>query len=251
MTDSTPWHEDDEFWHTFGPILFTEARIGSAAEQVEQALALLNVGPGAAILDLCCGVGRHSLELARRGFRVTGVDRSAAYLDTAKGRAASEGLSIEFVLEDMRRFRRPGAFDAVINLFTSFGYFEDQADDRMVLENVHASLKPGGTFVADVVGKEVLARIFRERDWQEFDDGTILLEERRVERNWSWIENRWIVLKDAQRREFRLSHRLYSAAELVALLESCGFSTVNVYGHLSGIPYDQNAKRLVAVARKA
>ena len=117
------------------------------------------------------------------------------------------------------------------------------------MANVHRSLKPGGKFVIDVMGKEVLASVFRERDWRE-EDGALILEERKVSNDWSWIENRWILFKDGKRYENRLSLRLYSAAELETLLKSCGFASVNIYGDFTGTPYDHNARRLVVVASK-
>jgi SAM-dependent methyltransferase len=248
-TKKQSWHEQDRFWETFAPILFTTERISAANEEVEQLISLLNLQPGLMICDLCCGVGRHSLELARRQFEVTGVDRTGKYLRKAKTKAKAEGLNIEFVQEDIRSFCWPASFDVVINLFTSFGYFEDAADDKQVLENVYKSLKDGGKLLIDIVGKEVLARIFQERDWRE-EDGVIILEERKLGDNWSSIDNRWIIVKDGKQHEHRFSLRLYSAAQLNELLKRCGFGQVEVYGDLSGSAYDQTAKRLVVVAHK-
>ena len=124
--------------------------------------------------------------------------------------------------------------------------FEEPTDDRRVVENVYSSLRPGGVFLVDVMGKEVLARIFRERDWYEID-GIIHLAERKVSRNWSWMENRWILLRGSQRIERRLSHRLYAATELTALLSGAGFGRVATYGDFTDSPYDHTARRLVAV----
>jgi SAM-dependent methyltransferase len=249
MQKGKAWHEQDEFWETVAPILFGPRRWADTPAEVEKVVSLLGIGPGAHILDLCCGVGRHSLELARRGFRVTGVDRTRLYLDRASEQAKEEGLKIEFVQDDMRTFCRPDAFDVVINLFTSFSYFEDPEEDRQVLLNVYRSLKPGGVFLLEMMGKEILARIFRERDWRE-EDGVLILEERKISQNWSWIENRWIIIKGNHRTELRLSHRLYSAVELTSLLTGCGFAHVDAYGDLAGSAYDHMAKRLVIVARK-
>lgn len=249
MNDKTPWHEQNEFWEAMAPFLFTEKHWANAAAEVDQVLILLGARQGAKILDLCCGPGRHSLELARRGLSVTGVDRTAAYLDRARKAAKREKLTIEFIREDMRDFCRPEAFDGAVNLYTSFGYFEDPGNDERVLMNVCQSLRDNGTFVIEMMGKEVLAGIFRERDWREVN-GTILIEERKISKDWSWIQNRWIVIDGAARKEFVVTHRLYSAAEIMALLKECGFGSVDVYGDLYGGPYDHTADRLVVVARK-
>jgi len=247
--EDLPWHEQDTFWDTVAPTLFTQQRWEDAPAEVEQVVSLLGIDPGAHVLDLCCGVGRHSLELARRGFQVTGVDRTRLYLDRASKQAEAEGLKVEFVQSDMRDFCRPDAFDAVVNMFTSFGYFEDPEDDRQVALNVCRSLRSGGVFLIDMMGKEILARIFRERDWYE-ENGMLILEERKITRNWSWMENHWIMFKDNNRAELRLSQRLYSAVELASLLTECGFVHIDAYGDLEGRAYDHLARRLVIVAHK-
>ena len=194
------WHSDDDFWKTYAPIMFNEQRWAGTPAEVDSLLKLLAPAPRGAILDLCCGPGRHSLELARRGYAVVGVDRTAAYIAEAKQRAKTDHLSIEFVKQDMRRFCRPGAFDAAINMFTAFGYFKNQQDDRRVLLNLHQSLKPGGTLLLEMMGKEILCRNFRERDWRE-EKGVMLLEERKLSQGWGWIDSRWILIKGTKRKE--------------------------------------------------
>ncbi|MBI4317105.1 MAG: class I SAM-dependent methyltransferase [Chloroflexi bacterium] len=216
---------------------------------MERIVSLVGLQAGARVLDLCCGVGRHSLEFARRGFCVTAVDKTRAFLARAGSDAEAAGLEVAFVHDDMRAFCQPDTFDVAVNLLTSFGYFEDPEDDRRVVRNVYNSLKSGGVFVIELMGKEVLARVFQERDWNEHD-GMLMLAERRVSRNWSWLENRWITIKGHTRTELRYSHRIYSAAELVSLLTGCGFSRVDVAGDLSGSPYDHTSKRLVVVGRR-
>jgi SAM-dependent methyltransferase len=156
---------------------------------------------------------------------------------------------VEFLQEDMRNFCRPETYDAALNLYTSFGYFENPEEDRQVLKNVYSSLKKGGKLVIDVMGKEVLARIFRERDWHE-EDGIIFLEERKLSNGWSRIQNRWIMIKGEERKEFTFSLRLYSGEELSLLLSESGFNSVELFGDLSRMPYDHTAKRLVALAIK-
>jgi SAM-dependent methyltransferase len=249
METIKPWHEDDTFWETFSTEMFTPKRWETVPVEIDQIIALSGFQAGAKILDLCCGPGRHSLELARRGFYVTGVDRTPAYLNEANHRAQAEGLAVEFVRQDMRQYCQYDRFDGVINMFTAFGYFEDQEDDRKVLANVFCSLKSGGVLILDVMGKEILARVFCERNWEEHD-GVFFLQERKVTQEWSWMENRWILFKDQHRYEYKIGQRLYSAAELSELLTECGFNDVKIYGDLASSPYDHQAKRLVAVARK-
>jgi hypothetical protein len=103
----------------------------------------------------------------------------------------------------------------------------------------------------EMMGKEVLARVFLPRDWQELADGTLFLQERAVDQDWTWMENRWILIKDGQRLEYTVGHRLYDGAGLRALLLDAGFESVALHGGLDGAPYDTSAQRLVAVAHKA
>jgi SAM-dependent methyltransferase len=149
----------------------------------------------------------------------------------------------------MREFCRPGSFDAAINMFTSFGYFQDRRDDQRVARNLARSLGPKGVLVIETMGREVLARIFRPRDWYE-QSGYLVLEERKVSPDWSRIESRWILIKGKTRQEFTFSLRLYSAGEIKGLLKGAGFRRVEVFGGLSGAPYDHQANRLVIVAKK-
>jgi SAM-dependent methyltransferase len=244
------WYNDDSFWTAFEGYMFSAQRLGAAKTEVEQMIALLGLQPGARVLDLCCGPGRHSLEFARRGYAVTGVDRTRAYLDKARAGAAQENLACEFIESDMREFSRPAAFDAAINFFTALGYFEDPADDLKVARNLCDSLKPGGRLLVDVNGKENLARKFSERGWSRLEDGTLLLEERELLDGWRRIKNRWIRISGTERREATLVLRLYSGSELAALLEQAGFPQVALYGSLAATQYDQNAQRLIAVATK-
>lgn len=250
MRQSKPWHEDDSFWETWGPWMFSTKRIADAVDEIDKVSKLLAISQKDLILDLCCGIGRHSLELARRGYQVTGVDRTKKYLDEARKQAKEEGLDIEFVQGDMRFFSRPDTFDIAISMFTSFSYFEDPQEDKRVVKNVFESLRTGGRFIIQTHGKETLAKIFRERDWNENEDGVIVLEERKVSRNWSWMENRWIMLKGNERIENKITHRLYAASEIARLLRDCDFKRVNVYGDLEGNPYDHTARQLVAVGYK-
>src|SRR5436190_373604 len=111
--ESPMWFENESFWRDCYGFLFPDESFRVAPEQVDRALALTGVH-GGWVLDLCCGPGRHAVPLAKKGFRVTGVDRSPFLLDEAKTRAVEADVDVEFVLEDMRSFSRPSAFDVVV-----------------------------------------------------------------------------------------------------------------------------------------
>jgi SAM-dependent methyltransferase len=250
MKIETPWYDDDAFWEAFQPFMFPDELLKRTPAEIDGLESLLHLQSPATILDLGCGVGRHSLELARRGYCLTALDRTAVYLNKTRQDAAAERLTIEIVHGDMRDFVRPGAFDFVINLTTSgLSYFPDFDSDRRVVSNVFASLKPGGRFVVHTKGKEVLARVFQPRDWMEID-GTYFLQQRHVTDNWSWMVNRWILIRHGEVSEYEISHRLYAGAELCRLMTDCGFSQAVAYGDFRGRPYDSAAPDLVVVATK-
>lgn len=249
-TGGSAWYEDDSFWQAASASLFGDEAWLTAASDAGQLLALLDLDEGASVLDLGCGPGRYSIPLAGLGCSVTGVDRTAHYLDEARERAETAGLEVDFVEADMREFRRPEAFDAAISMLTSFGYFEDPADDLQVLGNVLDSLKPGGLLLIDTIGKEILGRIFQSRDWKRVGDELWLFERRPV-RAWSWMENTWTRIRDGVTEEYEIGHRLFSAVELARLAQAAGFAETAAYGDLESAPYDENADRLVVLARKA
>jgi SAM-dependent methyltransferase len=242
------WYTDDTFWRDFYPFMFSEERVAIADEQAAQVLALAGTH-GGAVLDLCCGPGRHCVALARRGWKVTGVDRSAYLLAKARERAGAAGVPVEFVEEDMRDFRRPASFDLVCNLFTSFGYFDDPEEDLLVLRNVRESLKPGGAFVIDVISKERLARVWKDSICTDLADGSVLIQRPQVRDDWTRIRNDWTLIKDGAVRHHRFEHTIYSGRELKDRLLQSGFQQVDLFGDLAGAPYGLDAARLVAVAR--
>ena len=244
------WFDDDAFWRELYPYMFPPERFAAAPEQVDQVLKLTGF-PGGAVLDLCCGPGRHAVEFARHGSRVTGVDRTPFLLDRARERALEAGVDVEWVLEDMRQFVRPASYDLICSLFTSFGYFAEDADERTVLRNTCESLRPGGVFVIDVISKEKVARSWKDAFTSEFPDGARLMQIPKVMDGWSRLRNEWILVKDGTARTFSFEHWLYSGRELEDRLRASGFADVKLFGSLEGSPYDIDASRLVIVARKA
>lgn len=167
----------------------------------------------------------------------------------AKSRAELEKLDIEWVQEDMRSFVRPNEFDLAISLFTSFGYFGDE-ENLKVLRNAFRSLAPGGFFIIDVMGKEITARGFAASSVNKHPDGSIWVQSREVIDDWYRIRTRWFLIRDQKVIEVSFDTALYSGRELADLLKRAGFEQVKLFGSLQGIPYDLKAQRLVAVAQK-
>jgi SAM-dependent methyltransferase len=244
------WFADESIWKDLYPFHFPESAFAAADEQMEKILRLTDLG-GGKVLDLCCGPGRHTVALAKRGFTVTAVDRSSFLLQHARARAGQANLSVEFVLEDMRRFSRPATFDLIINFFTSFGYFDDQADDFRVLELVRKNLRPGGVFVLEMVSKERLARLFQATTSTELPNGDLLFERHEIVDDWTRVRNRWTLIRAGTTRTFDFTHRIYSGQEMKDLLTKAGLADVRLYGDLDGGSYGFEAQRLIAIARRS
>jgi ubiquinone/menaquinone biosynthesis C-methylase UbiE len=244
------WFEDEAFWRELYPFMFSARRIAEADGQMAKVLALAKPA-GKAVLDLCCGPGRCSIALAKRGFRVTGVDRTAYLLNKARAKARAAGVSVEWVQKDMRDFVRPGAFGLVISMFTSFGYFDDKQEDVTVLGNMFASLQPGGACLIEMLGKERLAKVLQATTSNDLPDGTVVVERHKIFDDWTRIGNEWLILRNGRVKTFKFHHTIYSGQELRDRMEWAGFVDVKLYGNLDGDEYGPDAERLIAVGRKA
>ena len=244
------WFENDTFWERFAPIMFDEARWAGSKWEAQGVLKLSATGPSSAILDSCCGVGRHVVEFAKLGHKVTGIDRTRSYIEAARELVNAEGLDVELLTGDVRSFIRPEEFQLAVNMFTSFGFFENLNEERIYIDNIYKSLSKGGSFVIDVNGKELLARDFTESEaWEK--DGFLIFTEYSIEDSWNTLKNRWMIIdQDGERFEYVFSHRIYSANELSSLLIESGFESVEVFGGFDGKPYNDKAERLIVCAKK-
>lgn len=243
------WFDNDSFWRELYPFMFPEQRIAAADEQVAQALALTNPS-GKSVLDLCCGSGRCSIALAKRGFSVTGVDKTKFLLDKARAAARGAHLNVDWINADMRDFVRSNSFALVLNMFTSFGYFDDRDEDLLVLRNILASLQPGGVCLFELLGKEHLAKIFQPTVSMDLPDRTTVVQRHEIFDDWTRVRNEWLIIKNGKARSFKFHHTVYSGLELRDRLKQVGFTEIKLFGSLAGAPYDPAAERLIAVARK-
>ncbi|MFL5938178.1 MAG: SAM-dependent methyltransferase [Gaiellaceae bacterium] len=216
-------------------------------KEVDFVLERLELEPRARVLDVACGHGRHSLELARRGFRVTGVDLSPRSIELAREAAASEGLDATFVERDARELDFDAEFDASINLFTSvLGYFDEEAENRRVVEAVARALRPGGSFLVDTINLLSLARGFQELHWEDFASGTLMVEHRAFDFERGRSVADWMfVSRDGSRKTIRHSLRVYAPHELIAMFEAAGLDVVGRWGSFDGDEISFDAWRLI------
>jgi SAM-dependent methyltransferase len=213
---------------------------------------ILDLKPGQRLLDLCSGHGRHAIPLARSGVNVAGIDQSLEYLQMAVKAAAPERLPLANLRGDMRYLPFSACFDAAMNIFSSFGYLEDEAQDAMVMSAVAKVLKPEGRFLIDVISREWVLRNYAPKEWHEGRDGSLFLESREFD----FVESRehvsfLAIAPDGSRRKVPGHHiRLYTLRELVGMLVAAGLEFEEAFGGFNGEPYTVDSRRMIVVARK-
>ena len=260
MAKRKPWYETlferdyFDYYYVGGPTaMFTdEQRAAIANAQLEFIARALELPEGARVFDLCCGWGRHTVRLAQRGYRVTGLDLSRYHLRLAKAEAKRAGVEVSLLHGDMREIpRSAGRFDAVINMFTSFGYFDDEADNQRVLDGVARALKPGGRFLIDTMNLTGLMRVFRDSDCEKRLDGSYTANLRRydIHRGRSEVEMLYFG-PDGERREQFHSVRLYSYPELEAMLSKAGLGVERTWGDFDGSDLSRESRRMIVLAQR-
>jgi ubiquinone/menaquinone biosynthesis C-methylase UbiE len=236
--------------------LFDEIYLTTYAELVGEdagpdalaAAAFAGVEAPAEILDAPTGFGRHSVPLAEAGYRVTGVDRSAVQLEEAHRRAGDSEWP-KLVHADFRELPfEDGSFDAVLNLFSSIGYRGEDGDRQMLGEFLRV-LRPGAALIVETMHRDRLMHIFQPRGWDPLPDEAMVAEERRLDHVAGEIQTDHILIKDGKRRQFTYTLRVYTATELVRMLEGGDFVEVEAFGDLEGGELTRES-RLAIRARK-
>ena len=209
----------------------------------------LKLEPGAAVLDVPCGLGRHSLELARRGMKMTGVDLSKESIQEARASAASGHLAAEFVRADMRDLPWEGAFDAAYCFGNSFGYLGPEGS-RTFLAAVSRTLKPGASFAVDAgMAAEAILPHLKDREWMEFGD-ILFLEENRYDPIESALETRYTFVRGG-RSDTRVGiHSVFTVREIRSMLREVGLTPTAVYGSLASAPYQAAGRAVYLIAQK-
>jgi len=244
-----PWFVDlfDEDYLRTLPFLTPQAT-QAEAEFVINAMGLT---PGAQVLDVGCGYGRHAMELAARGFHVVGLDLSTPLLVRGGEEAHRRGLTINFVRGDMRELDFENQFDATYCLFSTFGYFDDETNKK-TLQNVARALKPGGKVLVEILNRDYVIADLPTRVWWE-GDGCVVLEE--VELNYfsSRIQvNRSVVFDDGRQLEQEISVRAYSLHEVGKLMHAAGFRVLEVSGgyQTRGRFFGNQSRHIIVLAER-
>ena len=231
------------------------SELPSAAETLEEVDFIWNtlqLAAGDVVLDLCCGQGRHALHLAQRGCYVIGLDASRFLLKTAQDEIKHQQLrTLNLIEGDMRSLPFQGAFDTVINLYTSFGFFPD-AENRVALAEIASVLKPGGKLLLDYWNPYTAAQLDGTRNWWWITEELLALAEVQYDAATNVLyDHRTVIdLKDSSIQKSTNQIRFYFPTELEERLHTVGLDVLALYGDFDGRAYDLDARRLIVVAQK-
>lgn len=221
--------------------------------EVKGIIKLTNVKSKARVLDVPSGYGRHSIGLSKKGFLVTGSEINTRHLAWAKKEAKKSSTKVKFVKENMIDIQYESKFDAVVNMFYSFGFFDKEKDNFKVLQNFYRALKPGGKFLmhTDVNIPRILSGKYKHDEIRKLKSGNTL----RIIDDYNAVSKRidgaWILI-DKKGHEDRKDYsvRVYTKDEFVALCKRAGFTSCEVFSDWSGKPYDIESEDMIVVATK-
>jgi SAM-dependent methyltransferase len=242
-----------DFQEVFDPdnyLYFYERSLSqeATAKEVNFLVEKLHLNPSTRILDLACGQGRHANRLAGLGFSVVGIDINENLLALAENDAASRGLNVQYIKKDMRDIRYTNEYDRIYLLYTSFGYFDDN-DNRKVLKNVARALKPKGLFCFDLHNRDMFLKYYQPHTVVSKENDLMISMN-----SFDVMTGRWncrrIIIKDEKRREVHFSVRLYNFSEIRNLLENVGLTIKNIYGSRNGDPFVSSSHQMVIIAEK-
>jgi SAM-dependent methyltransferase len=239
------WYEE-----SFGQdylLVYKHRDMQGAQAEVKRMADWLHLPAGAEVFDLCCGMGRHSLALAEEGYKVTGLDLSKVLLAEARKQEGSGRIT--WLEGDMRSLPVEGPFDAVLNLFTSFGYFEADKENGKVLKEMGRILRPGGRFIIDFLNPRYVEENLVPHSVRE--DGGVRIDEKRSIED-GFVRKRITLSESGQpEREYLEQVKLYGLEDFRRLSEGTGLQIEQVYGHYDASPYQPSSSlRMIMVGTK-
>ena len=219
-----------------------------AEEHVKLILENVKISTKAKILDMACGAGRHAILLARKNYNVTAVDLSDNLLSIAKQTADEENLSINFVHSDIRKFNSTDSFNLILNLFTSFGYFETDEENFSTLNKAYDLLADNGYFVLDFFNSEFLTQNLVEYSEDSFDDAEIHLYRKIKDKR---VTKKIVITKNGNVSEYEESVRMFTKDELDSAITKIGFDIYKTFGDFLGGEFDKlSSPRLIMICKK-
>jgi ubiquinone/menaquinone biosynthesis C-methylase UbiE len=236
MPTPIPWYQ--EFFNDFRPY-FGLVSQKTTNKQVRYLIKKLKIKPGMSFLDCPCGFGRMSVPIAKKGIKVVASDLCREYLDELNVKAKRAGLKIETHHSDMRTIDFKNRFDAAGNLWTSFGYFENERDNLLALKKMYQALKPGGRFCLHVINRDWIMAHYSDTDWQEIA-GVLYTEKRQFDFATSINRGVWTFHKDGKSNSYNVDIRMYSYHELIAMFRKVGFVDIEGFSSTEDAPITQH-----------
>lgn len=227
------------------PILYRNRNNNEASAFLSALLRTIDLPVGSQVLDLACGRGRHSVWLSERGFDVLGVDLSNKSIEDAK---KMENEDLHFAVRDMRDSHGSETFDAVFNLFTSFGYFDIKADNELVLSRVYQALKPGGYFILDYLNAHQVVTNLVHSEKKTVDDVVFSIERDTVDNQ---IVKTIEVEDGGEVSRYQERVTAFTEADFEQMFASTGFKVLAKYGDYKLNAYHrESSDRLIHVLQK-
>ena len=219
-----------------------------AEDHIKLILGNVKIPSAAKILDMACGAGRHAIILARKNFHLTAVDLSENLISIAEQLAQNENLKINFVQSDIRKYETKDKFDLIINLFTSFGYFESDEENFAVLQKAYNLLVENGFFVLDFFNSE-----FLQQNLVEFSEenlgGAEIHQYREIKEN--RVTKKIVITKNGNLSTYEESVRMFTKDEIVNAIQNIGFDIYKTFGDFLGNEFDRlNSPRLIMICKK-
>ncbi len=259
MRKKIPWWSEE--YGFFGPFYIEGDNSLEGYREKKQSLAertafevkgitkLLSLNNKSKILDAPCGYGRHSIALAKKGFDVIGIDINSKHLAQARRKKSA----VQFVKKNMLNINYKGAFDAVINMFYSFGFFETDEENERVLANFYRALKPGGRLLmhTDVNMPRIISGQYKTDEIRTLKSGKKLHIIDYYNKRTKRIDGVWIIVDKNSKQILKdYSVRVYAKSEFVELCKKAGFKKCKAYSYWDGSPYSKEAEDMIIVATK-
>lgn len=237
------WFNTEEYLNVYKHRNETDAEC-----HIKFLLSKIKLNPNASILDMACGSGRHSILFAKYGYKVTGVDLSEKLLTEAKLLAERENLKIEFIQADIREFYTEKKFDLILNLFTSFGYFESDEENFLLFYKAYSLLNTNGYFVFDYFNKNFLIKNLVPYSEETNDKYSIIQERKIVDQR---VVKKITIIRNGESKKYFESVKLYDSYNLTAKMKEIGFEIVQLFGDFAGNEFDENSSpRFIAICKK-
>ena len=232
------------WWQSFFQGVAVDLWRGAVSdEQTQQEVDFLEqqleLAPKSKILDVPCGGGRHSVELVRRGYQVTGLDYSKEFMEEAR----SKSSEVHWIQGDMRELPVDQGFDAIVCLGNSFGYLDDEGNVTF-LQRAFQALQPGGKLMLNTgCTMESLLPNFPEREWYELG-GMLFLLENQFDAVAGRLQTKYVFVRDGKQEVRPGSQRCYGFRELSDVMRGIGYENVRGLGDFDGTPFGLGSQQL-------